>query len=74
MCHRWGDRTPVTYTRSHSYSVVSPAGTFLLYPTESGEAEAGAAGLALTSGMVKAEAGMANIVICQSCWLSCWIG
>lgn len=23
MCHRWGDRAPVAYTRSHSYSVVS---------------------------------------------------
>jgi hypothetical protein len=72
MGHRWGDRTPVTYTRSHSYSVVSQAGAFLLHPTESGEARGGSS-LALPPGLVKAEAGRANIVICQSCWLSCWV-
>lgn len=77
MCHRWGDRTHVAYTRSHSYSVVSQAGALLLRPTEREEAQAGAAGTCpalLIPGMVKAEAGMANIVTCPSCWLSCWVG
>lgn len=77
LCVTDGETEHPWLTQDHTATQWSQADAFLLHPTESEEAQAGAAGACLTlltPGMVKAEAGMANIVICQSRWLSCWVG